>query len=230
MSTIHRNTDCTDEETVWEFMKLGKAIVNSPQELLSMGDTSKLALAISAMVSSGFCDHYPHYYGDYEMELVICATGFYAIKKAIKSETFPRSFYPSFVVLLHYGERHLAELVECAALWNPNGNNPNDPQFRRKYDRMEEKKESIVAAFKLAYINYCKSIGCGEGLDEFWKATNPEYIRECMADLVMRSILESSGSSNYEVCACVDIFKYEERLYNYIENNLKSSHPFEFGF
>lgn len=211
-------------------MKLGKAIVNSPQELLNMGDTSKLALAISAMVSSGFCDHYPHYYGDYEMGLVICATGFYAIKKAIKSETFPRSFYPSFVVLLHYGGRHLAELVECAALWNPNGNNHNDPQFRRKYDRMEEKKESIVAAFKLAYINYCKSIGCGEGLDEFWKATNPEYIRECMDELFLRNMREMGGATNYLACISSDVFKYEERLYEYIEKNLKSNKPFEFFF
>lgn len=209
LDAVHNSSDCSDNRTVAMFMMLGDAIVNGSHEILDMDDTSKLALAAGSVIASSFCDRYPKY-KDYEMGLVIGATGFYAFKKLIKKGMLPKMYYPAFVVLLHYGRRHLAELVECAMLWKQSGNSPYDPFFRMEYDSMEEKKVPIVIAMELAYINHCKRIGQSDGLDSL----------EREARFNMTHISQYAG----------DISTYEDKLYNYIERNLKSSEPFEFNF
>lgn len=230
LSAVHRGADLFGEEMLEEFMHLVNAILDNPQEVLNMSDTSKLALAINAMVATdmmGSSIHSSITHKDYKTGLVICATGFYALTKAIKTNNIPRSYYRAMVEFLHFGRMHFAELVKYSTSWEPNDNIHDEPLSHMEHNNgVVYEQESIVMALELAYINRCKSVGCGDGLEGFERQISSiSKLREQMYKNA------PIAHTTPIVRVSIDLLpEYEERLYNYIENNLKSSRPFEFGF
>lgn len=203
--------DGSDNETVASFMILFDAIIKNPQEILSLRDNLKLSLISSAMVSSGFPLKFSTY-NSYNTGEVACAIGFYTFMKQIQNGSLPASFLPAFIVLIHDGREYMAHLIEKTVLHRKSLDiNPYNVFEIMAYNDAECKKYAITKGIELLIHGLYKNSGLYYGNIDNWRLE-----------------LEAE-KKQIEQFIGMDFHLYAIKLYQIIEDNLKSKEPYNFN-
>lgn len=208
-SAMQKSSDYSDRQTVASFMILLDSITKSPNEVLTLKDSSRLALVLATLTTSGFLSSYPQYC-EYSTGEVTCAVGFYAFMKQLETGEMRNAHLPAFVVLLHEGRRYMAKIVEAALLADSGAASPYNPFFCMDFSDVNAKKYAIVKGTELL-INYrCKKTGVSDGYLDEWRNELEEEHDE------IKSLIGD------------DFFKDAIKTYKYIGKKLASENPYDF--
>lgn len=209
-TAMRKSSNYTDEETVASFMILIECIIESPNEVLNFKDYSRLSLALSTLISSGFLYNYPNYY-EYSTSDVVCSVGFYAYMKQLEEGSMLNSHLPAFAVLLHDGRRYMANIVEAALISEIEHESPYNPFFNLDYENIHKKKYAIIKGAELSIINRCIITKVSDETLEEWKN---DIVREL---------------DNIKTLLGKDLFKEAIKVYKYIEKKLSSDNPYVYN-
>lgn len=206
-SAMRESSNYTDKETVASFMILINCIIESPNEVLNFKDYSRLSLALSALISSGFLNNYPKYY-EYSTSDVACSVGFYAYMKQLEEGSMHNSHLPAFAVLLHDGRNFLANIAEAALSSEIKCESPYNPFFNIEQEDICKKKYAIIKGAELSVINRCIITGVSDEALEEWKNN---IVKEL---------------DDIEKLLGKDLFKEAIKVYKYLAKKLSSDNPY----
>ena len=209
-SVLQKSSDYSDQHTIATFMILIETIIESPKEVLSLQDPSRLTIVLGALALSGFLSSYPKYY-EYSTGEVVCSVGFYLCMKQMEQGQKMRNDYlPTFVMLLHEGRTYMANIVQAALLSECGKASPYNPLFCMKLEAISRKKYAVVKGIELFIIYMCQVA---------WGAD--KYLDQCRNEL-------EREHGNIRALIGNDFFAEAPKLYKYIEKKLMSASPYDF--
>lgn len=209
ITAMQKSSDFSDSETISSIVILMDIMWKSPKEILTLDDSSLLAIALSSTISSDFAKNCPQYYNHSTGEF-LCAVGFYAFMKQLEHGMMLNAHFPAFIVLLHEGREYMAELIEKALLSKVKSRSPYNPFFISAFNDAESKKYAIVKGIELVMHVTCAQKGYSDPNLQRWQMEIESEIND-----IKRLI----GT---------DFFKYALDLYRFIAENLKSDTPYDF--
>ena len=206
IATLRGSSDYTDARTVSSFMLLLDTVIESPKNILMLKNPLKLSIVLTSLVTSGFPKRYPRYY-NYNTGMVACAVGFYCFMKQLKTNVNAHNL-PTIIVLLHDGRDYMAKIVEDCLTSSMSPYNPLD-MF--DFEGMDSKKYAVVKVIEYIMHKKFNDYGLSDMNLDAWKSR---------LNLEIKTLEQIVGTDDY--------FSYAIKVYEHIEQKLRSSAPFVF--